>query len=47
MKDKEVEDLENIFNLSLDLLCIATPEGKIIKANPAFTECIINSKTKN
>jgi len=35
MKDKIAEELESIFNLSLDMICSCTPEGKFIKVNPA------------
>ena len=40
MKDKAEEVLEKIFNLSLDMICVCTPEGKIIKVNPACTRVL-------
>ena len=35
MKDKAKKELENIFNLSSDMICVCTPEGKFTKVNPA------------
>jgi len=34
LRERE-EELENIFNLSPDMICVCTPEGKFIKVNPS------------
>ncbi|MBN1184818.1 MAG: PAS domain S-box protein [Bacteroidales bacterium] len=39
-KKKAIEDLNRIFNLSADLICIASLEGYFLKTNPAFTKVL-------
>lgn len=34
-RKKAEKELENLFNLSPDMICLCTPEGKFIKVNPS------------
>ncbi|HEX7260997.1 MAG TPA: PAS domain S-box protein, partial [Luteolibacter sp.] len=34
------EERDRLFNLSLDLLCVANFEGRLEQVNPAWTECL-------
>jgi diguanylate cyclase (GGDEF)-like protein/PAS domain S-box-containing protein len=39
-QNKNIDDLERIFNLSAYMVCIASPEGTFQKVSPAFTETL-------
>ncbi|WP_019025774.1 PAS domain S-box protein [Colwellia piezophila] len=39
-KNYRQDDLDNIFNLTTHMVCIASPEGYFLKISPAFTETL-------
>ncbi len=45
-KIKSRNELENIFNLSIDLICIADFDGNLVKTNPSFQSVLGLSETK-
>lgn len=44
-KIKSRNELENIFNLSIDLICIADLDGNLVKTNPSFQSVLGLSET--